>query len=114
MFEAKIISGCWDEGKIELSGMPKTFVLSARNLAILELDEYNELVSSLDVSERLVAQGGSGHDAIVEKAVELKSLNDELVEVILGVKDGLIRHSPSGFKRTIALIDETLAKAKGE
>lgn len=41
MFEAKIISGCWEEGTIELSGMPKDFILSARLLMVYEMDELN-------------------------------------------------------------------------
>lgn len=41
MFEAKIVSGCWGEGTLELSGMPKDFILSARPLMVLEMDELN-------------------------------------------------------------------------
>ncbi len=43
MFEAKILSGIWDEEIITLKGMPKDFVLSARNLVVLETEEYAEL-----------------------------------------------------------------------
>ncbi len=39
MFEARILSGCWDEGTIELIGMPKDFILSARTLVVLEKEE---------------------------------------------------------------------------
>ena len=43
MFEASILSGCWDEETIELRGMPKDFILSARKLIVLETDEYDAL-----------------------------------------------------------------------
>lgn len=48
MFKAKIISGCWDEESIELSGMPKDYVLSARQLIVLEESEYEGIVAALE------------------------------------------------------------------
>lgn len=43
MFEAKILSGIWEEETIILKGMPKDFVLSARNLIVLETKEHAKL-----------------------------------------------------------------------
>lgn len=48
MFEAKIRTGNWDEGTIELVGMPKDFILSYRILIVLEEDEYAELLKKAD------------------------------------------------------------------
>ena len=45
MYEAKIISGCWDEEEITLS-MPKSFILSARTLMVLEKEEFDELLEA--------------------------------------------------------------------
>ena len=47
MYAAKIISGCWDEETITL-GMPKDFVLSARSLMVLEVEEFKQLQSQIE------------------------------------------------------------------
>ncbi len=47
MFKGKIISGCWDEETIELKGMPKDFILSARQLVVLEVEEYEKLQAQI-------------------------------------------------------------------
>ena len=43
MFTAKIISGCWIEGTLTLGDMPEDFVLSARKVIVLEVNEYDEM-----------------------------------------------------------------------
>lgn len=43
MFKAKIITGNWEEGTLEVSGMPETFILSSREVVIMEKDEYEDL-----------------------------------------------------------------------
>jgi len=45
MFIGQILSGNWDTGWLEITGMPKDFVLSARKLVVMEEKEYHELVS---------------------------------------------------------------------
>lgn len=47
MFVGKILTGVWEEETIILKGMPKEFVLSARELVVLEIDEYEKLVKFL-------------------------------------------------------------------
>ena len=47
MFTGQILSGDWDKGWIEITGMPKDFVLSARKLVVMEQEEYHELVSEM-------------------------------------------------------------------
>ena len=47
MFTGHIQSGNWDTGVLDISGMPKDFVLSARNLVVMEECEYHELVSEM-------------------------------------------------------------------
>ena len=48
MFKGKIITGCWEEGTIELKGIPKDFILSARELVVLEEKEHKQLQADLD------------------------------------------------------------------
>ena len=45
MFIGQILCGNWDTGWLEIMGMPKDFVLSARKLVVMEEKEYHELVS---------------------------------------------------------------------
>lgn len=45
MFIGKIVGGCWIEGQLFIGEMPKEFVLSARSVCVLELDEYEKLES---------------------------------------------------------------------
>ena len=54
MFKGKILSGCWEEGTIELLGMPQEFMLSSRSLAVLELNEYDTLETKARLSKDLV------------------------------------------------------------
>jgi len=51
MFNGKILSGDWDKGWLEITGMPKNFVLSARRLVVMEESEYAELVETRKMSE---------------------------------------------------------------
>lgn len=53
MFIAKILSGCWDEETIELTGMPKDFILSARTLHVLENDEFQQFADLVSANKRL-------------------------------------------------------------
>jgi len=39
----KIQSGNWEDGTLTLSDMPKHFILSARAVVVLEVDEYYNL-----------------------------------------------------------------------
>jgi hypothetical protein len=43
MFIGKIIAGCWDEQVLTLGDMPEDFVLSARKLCVMEIDEREQL-----------------------------------------------------------------------
>lgn len=47
MFVGTILSGIWSEQTITLKGMPEDFVLSARELVVLETDEYETLREQL-------------------------------------------------------------------
>ncbi len=42
----------------------------------------NEMRAQLETAERLALQGGAGHDAIVQKAVELRKQRDRLMEAL--------------------------------
>ena len=53
MFEGKIISGIWEDGTIELSGMPKEFILSARTLAVCEVTEHDTLKAKSELFDEL-------------------------------------------------------------
>ena len=48
MFKANIIGGNWEDGTLQLSGMPISFVLSARKLIVLEIDEAGLLPMALN------------------------------------------------------------------
>ena len=54
MFEGKIISGIWEDGTIELSGMPKEFILSARTLAVCEVTEHDTLKAKAELFDELI------------------------------------------------------------
>jgi hypothetical protein len=41
----RIRSGNWEEQTLTLMGMPKTFILSAREVVVVEADEYEYLIS---------------------------------------------------------------------
>jgi len=78
MFNATIIiAGCWDEETIELRGMPKDFILSARTLVVLEEDELKQLQAE---NERLrdallnikTYEIGGDIDYIIKQALELE------------------------------------------
>ena len=43
MFDARIITGCWEDGIIELSGMPEDFILSNRTVVVAEKEEFAKL-----------------------------------------------------------------------
>lgn len=43
MFKGKIITGNWEEGTLEVSGMPENFILSSREVVIMEKAEYEDL-----------------------------------------------------------------------
>ena len=43
MFVMKIRAGNWEDGTLGLSEMPKSFILSARKVVVLEVDEYEKL-----------------------------------------------------------------------
>ena len=45
MFDARIITGCWEDGIIELSGMPEDFILSNRTVVVAEKKEITKLRS---------------------------------------------------------------------
>ena len=71
MFEARILSGDWDKGTITLKGMPKDFVLSARNVIVLETVEHEPLrAKSKEKIKQILMQVGDvdeggdywGHD----------------------------------------------------
>ena len=46
MFIGNILSGNWDKGWLEITGMPKDFILSARKLVVLEEKEYTEIAEA--------------------------------------------------------------------
>jgi hypothetical protein len=48
MNKMKILAGCWDEGTLDLVGMPESFILSARELVVMEVEEYDALVAEHD------------------------------------------------------------------
>ncbi len=48
MTKMKIQSGCWEDGTLTLSGMPENFILSARPVAVIELSELQDIVTTLD------------------------------------------------------------------
>lgn len=48
MFIGKILTGVWEEETIILKGMPKDMVLSARDLVVLEIAEYQLLKEHYD------------------------------------------------------------------
>ena len=45
--------GNWETGELTLSGMPKDFVLSAREVVVLEIDEF-EQVGKLQDEQRVL------------------------------------------------------------
>jgi len=119
MFKAKILSGCWNESTLEVTGMPKDFILSARTLVVLELDEYDHLKVSEKLLEQFLANQDSYCDAckktakanLLEEAVPLLRNCEAGLKYFLGnfAKDAIDRQATS---ENIREVNTFLAKAK--
>ena len=77
-------------------------------------DKFDELKARLETAERLVLQGGAGHDAIVEKAVELTKQRDALLGTLNNLasemdEDNIHEEDCDGRDCLICMINNAIA-----
>lgn len=48
-YKMKILSGNWQDGELVLKNMPKEFILSARELVVMEIPEFENLQKQRDI-----------------------------------------------------------------
>jgi len=77
MFKGKIITGCWEEGTIELKGIPKDFILSARELVVLEEKEHKQLQTDLDKAKEEKQRLRSGLGVLIQNWISVQKISDE-------------------------------------
>ena len=85
MIMASILSGEWDTGILQLSGMPKDYVLSARKLMVLEIDEYDELQAELKQNKFLLEHGTAA--LLKAKNAEIKRLKEDIGKVCVLIRN---------------------------
>ena len=100
MFIGQILSGNWDTGWLEITGMPKDFVLSARKLVVMEEKEYHELVSDICKWKNAYEEDDIRTNGLCEKVQRLTAENKakdekarlfhlEVQEAILEVQEAI-------------------------
>ena len=72
--------GNWETGELTLSGMPKDFVLSAREVVVLEIDEF-EQVGKLQDEQRVLKAANQILQA------EIKNLRKQAIDLMLALED---------------------------
>jgi len=80
MFTGHIQSGNWDTGVLNISGMPKDFVLSARNLIVMEEKEYHEIVSEMFKWKNAYEEDDIRTNGLCEKVQRLTAENQTFRE----------------------------------
>jgi len=83
MFDARIITGCWEDGIIELSGMPEDFILSNRTVVVAEKKEITKLQAKVTRLEEERADWIRRHN---DKAVKLQTAQAEVNRLEEGLK----------------------------
>ena len=103
MFKAKILTGCWDEKTLEVWGMPKDFILSARSLHILEVEEYDSLKAKAELLDEAISTLRDFTTALITNSGIPSTVK-------VGGYDGIARHSR--LMLSLNKSKTTLSKAK--
>jgi hypothetical protein len=77
----KIQTGNWEDETLTLSGMPENFILSARKLAILELDEVYKIIQTLEWAITQFDFQNANNELYADDSEELKKAKELLEEL---------------------------------
>ena len=105
MFDARIITGCWEDGIIELSGMPEDFILSNRTVVVAEKKEIAKLQAKVTRLEEERADWIRRHN---DKAVKLQTAQVERYLLAMLASDKPKFDSPVVAAKAIAIRNRVL------
>ena len=78
MFKGHIQSGQWDDGVLELSNMPIDFVLSAREVVVMDESEYADLIAERDKWKSAYEEDDIRTNGLCDKVTKLQDENKRL------------------------------------